>query len=91
MGVEMTRRQRFNPPGFDQTGVGFDQVVRDVPARQVQHGVPGDLQPLRWGAPPRPLGTDGHHGEFGTGAALAGRGRVPRVPLGAQQDVLGHG
>lgn len=83
--------QRLNPPGFDQAGVGFDQVVRDVAARQVQHGVPSHLQSLRGGPAARPLRTDGHHGELLTGAALAGRGRVPPVPLRALQDVVGHG
>lgn len=73
----------LNLPGSDETGVGFNQVVRDVPARQVQHRVPRGLDSLaRWHAA-RSDRTDGHHGKLLTGAALAGRRRVSLFPLGA--------
>lgn len=78
-------------PGFDKTGVSFDQVVGDVPARQVQHCVPRGLDPSGRRPPPCSGGTDGHHGELLAGAALAGRRRVPLVPLGALQDVVDGG
>lgn len=38
--VSIIYKLHLNPPGSDETGVGFNQVVRDVPVRQVQHRVP---------------------------------------------------
>ncbi len=77
-------------PGSDETWVGFDQVVRDVPVRQVQHRVSRGLDSLARRQASGSGGTDGHHGKLLTGAALAGRRRVSLVPLGAQQDVADH-
>lgn len=78
-------------PGSDEARVGFNQVVGDVPARQVQHGVPrGLLSLVRWHSA-CPIGTDRHHGKFLTGAALAGRRWVGGGPLGTLEDVLHHG
>lgn len=78
-------------PGSDEARVGFNQVVGDVPARQVQHGVPRGLLSLVWRRSTCPVGTDGHHGKFLTGAALAGRRWVGGGPLGTLEDVLHHG
>lgn len=70
-------------PGSDEAGVGFNQVVRDVPVCQVQHYISCGFDSLaRWPAA-RSCWTDGHHGKLLTGAALAGRRRVSLVPLGA--------
>jgi len=55
--------------------------------RQVQHDVPRGLRAAAGGQPAGPQGTLGHHGQPLALAALAGRGGVPRAPLGAQQDV----
>lgn len=77
-------------PGSDEARVGFNQVVRDVPARQVQHRVPRGLHSLVWGRAACPSGTDGHHGKFLTGAALAGWRWVGRGPLGTLEDILDH-
>lgn len=78
-------------PGSDEARVGFNQVVRDVPARQVQHDVPRGLHSLVWRHAACPGGTDGHHGEFLIGAALAGWRWVSCSPLGTLEDVLDHG
>lgn len=78
-------------PGSDEVRVGFNQVVGDVPARQVQHRVSRCLHPLVRRRAARPGGTDGHHGKFLTGAALAGWRWVSRGPLGTLQDVVDHG
>lgn len=78
-------------PGSYETGVGFHQVVGDVPVRQIQHGVPRGLHSLARGQASGADGTDGHHGQLLPVAALAGRRRVPLGPLRALQDVAHHG
>lgn len=72
----------INLPGSDETGVGFHQVVRDVPICQIQHRVSRGLDSLARGEAACANRTDGHHGQLLTGAALAGGRRVSLVPLG---------
>lgn len=78
-------------PGSDEAGVGFNQVVGDVPVRQVQQCVSCGLDSLARRQATGSGGTDGHHGKLLTGATLAGRRRVPLGPSGTQQDVADHG
>lgn len=77
-------------PGSDEARVGFNQVVGHVPACQVQHRVPRGLHSLVWRRAACPGGTDGHHGKFLIGAALAGWRWVGRGPLGTLEEVLDH-
>lgn len=88
---ELNSALRLDLPGSDEVGVGFNQVVGDVPARQVQHRVSRCLRPLVRRRATCPGGTDGHHGQFLAGAALAGRRWVSRGPLRTLQDVFDHG